>query len=334
VSSGRIRASRLGPRSAALAAALAAATIAAPAAAQQAAQGFALDRLYTSGPGGGWLAMDTLDMHGGLGGAIELTTNYAHHPFEVTDGVRHVSIVGGQAFTDFGFAGTYGPYRLYLNLPMPVYSQGSSSVIGRYSFTAESINLGSHPDSLGDARIGADARLYGEPHSPFRFGASAQLFVPTINPAAPDLSDYDTDSTFRAMGRALVAGDTGMFTYAGQLGVHLRPRDDTPGPGPQGSELLFGAAAGVRLAVPWSAMPQFVVGPELYGATAFRSFLGTTSTAFEGLLSGRLEGTGDAGPQLRVKLGLGGGIDQHFGAPQWRVVFAIEMFDHGTDKKL
>ena len=31
---------------------------------------------------------------------------------------------------------------------------------------------------------------------------------------------------FRAMGRVLFAGDIGSFAYAGQLGVHIRPRDD------------------------------------------------------------------------------------------------------------
>ena len=81
----------------------------------------------------------------------------------------------------------------------------------------------------------------------------------------------------------------------------------------------------------WLGGPAaFVVGPEVYGATAFRSFLGASGTALEGLLSGRLEETADRGPQLRIKLGTGAGIDPRFGAPEWRVVFAIEVFDHST----
>ena len=74
------------------------------------------------------------------------------------------------------------------------------------------------------------------------------------------------------------------------------------------------------------------MGPEIYGQTALRSFLGGTSTGLEGLLTARFEGTADDGPQLRIKMGTGGGLNPHFGAPEWRAVFAIEVFDHSTDR--
>ena len=72
---------------------------------------------------------------------------------------------------------------------------------------------------------------------------------------------------------------------------------------------------------------MIVVGPEVFGATALRAFFGS-ATALEGLLSARLEGTGDKGVQLRFKLAGGGAIHQQFGAPDWRVVFSIEAFNH------
>ena len=31
-----------------------------------------------------------------------------------------------------------------------------------------------------------------------------------------------------------------------------------------------------------------------------------------------------------MKLGMGGGIEPHFGAPAWRAVFAIELFDRNA----
>jgi hypothetical protein len=40
-------------------------------------------------------------------------------------------------------------------------------------------------------------------------------------------------------------------------------------------------------------------------------------------LSGRFERTG-SGPHLRVKVGVGRGLDPHFGAPEWRIVFGVE----------
>ena len=75
-----------------------------------------------------------------------------------------------------------------------------------------------------------------------------------------------------------------------------------------------------------------VIGPEVYGASAFRSLFSTAGTALESLLSARIEGTADDGPQIRVKLGMGAGLDDHFGAPEWRIVFGIELFDHSSDR--
>ena len=310
---------------------LAANSVPSRAKAQQPPQGFAIERLYSSAPGGGWFVMDDLDMHGGLGGVMALTSGYSMKPLRVTDGLQHVAVVSDRAFTDFGFAVTYERWRLYLNMEAPLLTKGESGTVGAYQFAAPSLDLGTAPDTLTDARIGLDARVFGRATSSFRLGLGAQLFIPNGNRFYSDVNgnyhaNYDTDGTYRAMGRVLVAGDAGMFTYAGHAGVHVRPLDDSPTPGsPQGSELLFGAAAGARL--PVFGNHAIVVGPEIYGATAFRAFMQSTGTALEALLAGRLEGTVDDGPQLRFKLGTGAGLNPHFGAPEWRLVFGIELSD-------
>jgi hypothetical protein len=307
----------------------------ATASAQQQAQGFGVERFYPSAPGAGWFVMDSLDMHGDLGGVMALTLGYAHDPWRVrsSDGSLRLAVVSDDAFADFGFAVTYSRFRLYLNMDMPLAIEGQSGTVGGASYTAPDVNPGSSPDALTDVRVGFDARFVGDEGSPFRLGAGAQLFVPNGNTCWTDTTDtyrcdYDTDGTYRAMGRVLFAGDVGALTYAGHVGIHIRPRDDAPIPGPQGSEFLFGAAAGARIPVFGAGREALVVGPEVYGATALRSMFGTTSTAFEALLSARLEGTADDGPQLRFKLGPGVGLDQHFGAPEWRLVVGIEVFDH------
>jgi OOP family OmpA-OmpF porin len=307
--------------------------------AQQQAQGFAVERLYPSAPGGGWIVMDDLSMRGGLGGGMELSTGYARDPLRIVsaDGSR-LAVVSDQAFVNFGFAATYDRWRLYLNLPMPLWIDGQGGTIGAYKFTpptaptgsSPGVSLTTAPDVIADARIGADVRILGNAKGPFRLGAGAQLLIPSAN---EDRSEYLTDGTFRAMIRLLAAGDLGKLTYAGQLGVHVRPLDDSPTPGsPQGSELLFGIASGARLPVSPTGSTVFIIGPEFYGASAFRSFLSPRATALEGLLSGRIEGTADDGPQIRVKLGVGAGLDTQFGAPAWRAVFAIELFEHNMDR--
>jgi hypothetical protein len=320
---------------------LALVTIAAGARAQQTVPGFALDRLYLSAPGGGWFAMDTLDMHGGLGGVMSLTTGYAHDPFRVSGGpgAPEYVVVADEALANFGFAATYDRYRLYLDFAVPLDVSGQAPTVGRYRYTAPNsgqaftptgVNPSTAPDAFADGRIGFDVRLYGRHDGPLRLGLSAQLFVPSPNTPP---SEYLSDGTFRAMDRVLFAGDVGRFTYAAQLGAQFRQESDPRAPGtPEGSELLFGAAGGVRVPIERLRGQALIVGPEVYGESAFRSLFGKTSTGLEGLVTGRLEGTADDGPQLRFKLGAGGGIDPNFGSAEWRVVAAIELFDRHNDR--
>lgn len=293
-----------------------------PADAQQQAPGFAVERFYPSAPGGGWFIMDDLDISGGLGGAVSFTSGYARNPLVITDpdGKQLLAVVSEEAFVDIGAAVTYDRFRGYVNFPMPLLVSGTSGTLGPYQFTAPSVSLGTNPDTLSDSRIGFDARLLGRPGGLLRLGAGAQLIIPSGN-----RSDYVTDGRYRGMFRFLAAGVAGAYTYAGQLGVHVRPLNDAPVPGsPNGSEFLYGISGGRRFSVPsgWAA----IVGPEIYGETAFRSFL-SGETGTEALLTGRLERIG-TGRNLRIKLGVGHALVQSFGAAQWRIVFGVEIFGH------
>ncbi|MCL2723313.1 MAG: hypothetical protein FWD69_02655 [Polyangiaceae bacterium] len=300
-----------------------------PAKAEPQALGFGVERLSPSAPGAGWFVLDSLDMHGGFGGVMGLTLGYAHNPLVIDRGGQHLAVISNQAFVDFGFALTYDRFRLYTNFDRPLVIEGKSGTALGRTFTAPGINPATPPDVLTDVRIGFDARLVGSETSPFRLGAGIQLLAPN-----GERENYETDGTYRVMGRVLFAGDQGLFTYAGHLGVHVRPLNDAPTPeSPRGSELLFAAGGGVRLPVGGTSH-VLVIGPEIFGASAFRALFGGETTALEGLLSGRLEGTASDGPQLRFKLGAGAGIDPRFGAPDFRMVFGIEVFDRGNSRHL
>jgi hypothetical protein len=311
-------------RGAAAGALLCASAWSARASAQQAVQGFAVERMVRSAPGAGWFVMDALDVRGGLGGAAGLTLGYANGPMRVRtgDGAPNFAVVSDYALAGLGFAATYDRFRVHLDFDMPLWVAGTSGAADGYTFTAPAVGAGSHPDAIADPRAGLDARLVGDADGRFRLGAGVQLIAPSGNRA-----DYDTDGTYRATGRVLVAGDVGRFAYAGHVGVHLRPLDDSPAPeSPRGSELLFGAAGGVCVPVALGApSARVVVGPELFGASALRSLFSTRATALEGLLSARVEGTGE-GSSARVRAGVGIGLDRHLGAADWRVVFGVELF--------
>ncbi len=287
--------------------------------AQQPTQGFAVERFYPSAPGSGWFVMDDVNISGGLGGAILLTTGYSRNPLEVTspDGRQRLIVISNQAFVDVGLAVTYDRFRAYINLPVPLLVTGNSGMLGPYELTAPSVNIATNPDTISDARIGFDVRLLGNPGNWFRLGAGAQLVIPSGARA-----DYVTDGRYRGMFRLMPAGDVGRFSYAGQLGVQIRPAEGLLLPGsPTGNELLYGVSAGRKFSVPsgWAVM----VGPGLFGETAVHS-ASNGQTGFEGLLTGRFERTGDK-PHLRFKMGVGHALVQHFGAPGWRVLIGVEL---------
>ena len=306
------------------------------AAAQQQAQGFALDRFYPSPAGAGWFVMDDLDMQGGLGGALSLTAGYTRNPLRIENGMQTLAVVSSEALADFGFAATYDRWRIYLDLRMPLAIEGNvtNGTIDGMVYTSPHLTLGSNPDTLSDPRIGIEGRLYGAPGGPLRLGLAAELIAPNGEElTAPQRRDYDTDGTFRGMIRALAAGDLRQVRYAGQLGVHIRPLNEASIPGsPQGSELLFGGAAGTALGSVSSGAMTIILGPEIYGATPFHSLFRSRTTALEGLLTARLEGTAPRGRQLRLRLGAGGGINQEFGAPEWRVLVTIETFNRAAGR--
>jgi len=297
--------------------ALLTALLASAAGAQPVAQGFAVERFYPSSAGGGWWVMDALEMGGGLGGALSLTGGYASDPYRVGTAPNALAVVSDQGLVDFAASASYGRWRLSLDLEAPI-ARGQSGTTGGLTYSAPSITPASNPDTLSDPRIGLEVRLLGDPGSVFRLGLGAQLFVPNGTRA-----DYDGDETPRAMFRVLLAGDSGGNCWAAQLGVHVRPLDDPRTPGaPRGSEMLFGIAGG--RAVPLTSAWRLVLGPELYGETAF----GNQTTGAELLLGARAEGTG-RGAQLRVKLGLGVGVDPRFGTPAARVLLGGEYFNRG-----
>lgn len=305
---------------------VAASACSATARADRPAEGFATERLSPSAAGGGWFVMDALDFGGALGGAAGMTLSHAHGALRLpaSDGAQRLAVVSNQAFAHFGFAATYDRFRLSASFAAPLLGNGDDGTRGGHVYTAPKVDLGSHPDTLADTRFGLDVRVLGDAAGAFRLGLAVQLFVPSA-----ERSDYLSDGTYRGVLRVLFAGDVGHFTYAGHLGLHSRPLDDSATPGsPRGGELQFGAAAGARLPMGDVGRHAFVVGPELYGQSAFRSLFGASTTGLEGLLSARLEGTG-SGAQVRVKVGAGGGLHPEFGAPQWRLVASVELFDRG-----
>ncbi len=314
--------------------ALAALLCAAPAlgaAPTQEAQGFALERLLQAPPGSGFLALDDLRWPAALSGGVALCLGYAHAPLTLDDGRGGaLQVVRHQTTADLAFFVGWDRLRAGLRFSSPVYLAGDGGVAQGYRFTGPSANLEHDPDALSDVALSLDWRLLGDARSPVRFAASAIAWVPS-----GERSGYATDGSWRGLVRLQAAGDRGPASFAGYLGVHLRPLDESPVPGsPRGSESVFGAAASWRFtptALPAGAV--LAVGPELFGSTAVAAPFSSVATALEALLAASLDTAPYAGATLRFKLGVGAGLHARFGAPAWRVVLAVELFGAAADAK-
>ncbi len=261
-------------------------------------QGQLVQRLDAAPAGAIWLTQDSLNLSGGLGGAFALTSGYARNPLVVGG----APVITDLATANIGLAVTYSRYRLAFDLASPLYVRGNGT---------PSLDIASHPDTITDVRIGADARVWGDVGGPIRLGLSAQLFVPSA-----DRTDYMSDGTYRAKFWLKAAGDVSRFSYAASAGYHVRPL--------LGNELNYGAAAGWRFAL-GDALTSLVIGPEAFGALGPQA-----QQMWEALLTGRVDLLSGDGHALRFKLGAGVGQRDLAGAAQWRVVAAVEVVGLAT----
>jgi outer membrane protein OmpA-like peptidoglycan-associated protein len=126
-----------------------------------------------------------------------------------------------------------------------------------------------------------------------------------------------SDGSVRVLPRLQAAGDVGWFSYAASAGFAYRGLDETFGGTGLGSEVVFGASAGVHL-----VDRRLLMGPELYGSTVVTngSAFVPAKTPLEILFGGHFL----VEPAWRVGLGVAPGLTRGFGEPIIRALASIE----------
>jgi hypothetical protein len=289
---------------------LAVATISLPARAQV-AQGFALDRFNPSERGSEWFAGDSLDLRGVRRPAFGVVGDFAFRPLVLQGGgtetavvrVEYVAHVGGSVVL-------WDRVRLAASMPLVLHEDGDSAVVGSAVYPAPGVLA----SSMGDLRLSADARIFGAYGDAITLAVGLQAFLPS-----GDRSGYVGDGSVRFVPHLLVAGSAGKLVYSANIGFHVRTVDDVYAGAAQGSELVAGASAGLRL-----ADGRLVIGPEIFGAT------GTSSRdAFGALHTTPIEALFGAhyvlGDRWRVGAGVGRAGTHAYGEPDARVLFSIEF---------
>jgi OmpA-OmpF porin, OOP family len=284
--------------------------LAAPASGQQ-AEGFALNRFDPSERGSEWFVLESLDLRGEGRPAVGIVGDWGHKPLVLyaPDGSERKLLVSDQLFVNVG-GGVILANRLRLsaNVPIAAYEAGEQGTLNGTTYVPPS------SASIGDIRLGADVRLVGEFGDPFTAALGVQVHLPTGKQ-----SDYTGDGKVRVVPRLLGAGEVGAFSYAVKLGLQYRALDGSFASSPIGTEVLFGAAAGIR-----AADKNLLIGPELYGSTvvtngdaAFKKL----STPLEILFGAHYTFASD----FRAGLGVGPGLTRGFGTPQVRVLASFEF---------
>ena len=110
--------------------------------AQTPVEGFNAERFYPSAPGAGWFVMDSLDMHGELGGALAFSARYAQR---AAASRADSAVVTDSAYGQVAGAFTWHSWRFSVGFDFPFAVKGRSGTMGGYQYTAPDVDLGSQP---------------------------------------------------------------------------------------------------------------------------------------------------------------------------------------------
>lgn len=277
------------------------------ASAQQA--GFAVDRFEPSERGSDWFTLDSLDLRGSARPAFGVVGDYNVRPLVIYDGNGNIkeSVVRNQFILHAGAAFVFlNRFRIAADMPFQIFADGHQGTVGGVQF-----NPPANDQALGDLRLSADARLFGEYGDVATLAIGAQVSLPTGSQ-----DNYMSDGQVRFMPRAVLAGDVGPIAYSARLGIQYRGLGGNFGGNAIDSEFNFGGSVGIR-----AFDHALLIGPEVYGSTTFDNAFDKQSTPLEAVL----------GPHiflkngLRFGAGIGTGLTRGFGSPIERTLVSIEF---------
>ena len=260
--------------------------------------------------------------------AAGVTLNYAHQPLvtgtQDANGVfsQTQSLIDHHFIAHVDLAGSFLD-RVLITASLPIVLASS----GDPQFASGA--------SVGDPRIGAKVRLYGQPYqSPFSLSAGLDLWVP-LRAMTDRVTPTSSDQSVRVLPKLMAGGVWRKLLWSGTLGFLYRPEALTDAPagfassvGRAASELQLGLAAAYfdqerRFAVG----PEFVLSTAALGADSFSRF----GTSLEMLVAGHY----NIANLIQTGLALGAGFVRQPGTPDFRMLFRLAyapMVDRKHDR--
>ena len=266
------------------------------------------NRFDPSEKGSDWFENESLDYRSNLRPAFGALVDYSKDPVVIRnpDGSNPGSLVSDQLYLHVGVSMAFwNRLRIGASLPLELAETGNPVV--QSSGTVQSTSGA----SVGDLRLGADFRLYGEYESPFTLAIGAQVYLPTGSS-----SHFTTTGDTRVLPRIMIAGDIDAFTYAVRFGYEINPGPSAFLGHQLGDELSMGAAVGLRL-----LDKNLVVGPEISSYTLASNTFQSSSTETE-ILAGAHYRIDD----IKIGLGIGSSFNpgDAIGSPTFRMLLGLE----------
>lgn len=274
-------------------------------------EGFALNRFEPAERGSEWFALDSVNEAGHVRPAFGLTLDYARKPLVLADADDEeiVGLVDNQLYAHLGGSVVVlDRLRLGVNIPLLLVNTGEGGYIGGTNFQLK------EGASVGDLRLAADYRFWGDLGGKARLSGGVRIHVPTGSTVA-----FSGDGKFRLTPQVAFGGDYDRFTYGARAGLGLRFLDGDFAGETFNAEFQLGLAAGYRLL----DNKALLIGPELLAGPALDSASGldTGNTNPVELLLGAHYSVNE---EWRVGLGAGPGLASGFGSPSFRVVASVE----------
>ncbi|MDI1447591.1 OmpA family protein [Polyangium sp. 6x1] len=280
--------------------------LACPSLAQETSATGALERFQPSVAGDALFGVPSPGVGGHLVPRAKAVIDFGLSPLSVREGdVRH-TIVSQQTFLHVNASFALWD-RLLVSLDMPfALAQGGDSptVIGAQFTSPQSAEV-------GDLRIGARVRLFGEDRGAFQVGLGGYLYTPT-GPAG-----YAAEGAVRGEPHVVLGGRVDRFLYSVSVGTTLRA---------SARPHTFDTRAGAAVVF---GQDFFQIGPELSLSTPFAREVITDTpdtritvaspVAAELLLGAKLRPL----PFLVVGAGAGPGLTQGYGTPVFSAVGSI-----------
>jgi OmpA-OmpF porin, OOP family len=279
--------------------------LAAPRASAQAGATGAIEQFEPTPAGDAFFGVPSPSVGGDFVLRAKAVFDYAYKPLSIQDqnGNRFV-IVSDQAFLHANLSlALWDRVLVSADMPFALAQGGSSPVVAGATFPSPS------GADVGDLRLGARLRVFGDFWDPFQVGVGGYVFLPTA-PA----NTYAGDGSVRGEPQLVLGGRFEHFVWSAMAGTTVRASEHPS---------TFDAGAGAALVLGEDLVQ---IGPELTLATPFKQDTSFSTPTTQIVLASSTEAELLMAAKVRVLhdfvvgAGAGPGLTHGYGVP---VAFAV-----------